>query len=245
MRVHGYIRTSRPPRRSSQHAASSSPLGIESQRAAILERYPDAVLWVDEFCSGRRAQRPALREMLEQVGRGDLVVVVRLDRLARRMRLAMALEYELEDERGARIVSLAGEGTSADGPPDPYAVFVRRVHQAAAELQVAQAARSTSEALAVRKRAGFAATGSPPWGYRVLEGRLVEHEEEQRVLELARAFLARCVSRPVPADLARVLVKAGARNRRGGEITRDTAGRILRQLEREQTNEDAGKRPAK
>jgi hypothetical protein len=53
------------------------------------------------------------------------------------------------------------------------------------------------------------------------------------VLEQARTFLARCVSRPVPADLARVLVKAGARNRRGGPITRDTAGRILRQLEQE------------
>ena len=234
MPTFGYIRTSRPPRRTSRHAASSSPLGIESQRAAILERYPEALLYVDEFRSGRLADRPALGQLLEQVTRGDIVVVVRLDRLARRMRLAMALEYEIEDIRGARIVSLAGEGTCADGVPDPYAVFVRRVHQAAAELQVAQAARTTSEALAVRKRAGFAATGSPPWGYRVLEGKLVPEPAEQAVLEQSRAFLARCVSRPVPADLARVLAKAGARNRRGGPITRDTAGRILRQLEREQ-----------
>lgn len=237
--MHGYIRTSRPPRRSSKHAASSSPLGIESQRAAILERYPDAVLWVDEFQSGRRADRPALRKMLAELVRGDIVVVVRLDRLARRMRLAMALEHDIEDVRGGRIVSLAGEGTAADGTPDPYAVFVRRVHQAAAELQVAQAARTTSEALAVRKRAGFAATGSPPWGYRVLEGRLVPEPAEQAVLEQARAFLSRCVSRPVPADLARVLAKSGARNRRGGPITRDTAGRILRQLERERDEETA------
>ena len=242
MAVHGYIRTSRPPRRSSKHAASSSPLGIESQRAAILERYPGAVLWVDEFCSGRRPHRPALAAMLEQLTRGDIVAVVRLDRLARRMRLAMALEFDIEDVRGARIVSLAGEGTAEDGPPDPYAVFVRRVHQAAAELQVAQAARTTSEALAVRKRAGFAATGSPPWGYRVHEGKLVPEPAEQAVLEQARAFLARCVSRPVPADLARVLAKTGARNRRGGSISRDTAGRILRQLEQE-TNEDTARTP--
>lgn len=244
MAVHGYIRTSRPPRRSSKHAASSSPLGIESQRAAILERYPDAVLWIDEFRSGGRAGRPALGAMLEQIVRGDLVVVVRLDRLARRMRLAMALEHDLEDVRGARIVSLAGEGTSAEGTPDPYAVFVRRVHQAAAELQVAQAARTTSEALAVRKRAGFAATGSPPWGYRVVAGRLVPEPGEQAVLEQARAFLVRCVSRPVPADLARVLAKAGGRNRKGGPITRDTAGRILRQLEREENEGPTGEQPA-
>jgi DNA invertase Pin-like site-specific DNA recombinase len=238
--IHGYIRTSRPPRRTSRHAASASPLGIESQRAAILERYPDAVLWVDEFRSGRQADRPALRSMLEQLVRGDLVAVVRLDRLARGMRLAMSLEYDIEDVRGCRVVSLAGEGTSETGEPDPYGVFVRRVHQAAAELQVAQAARTTREALAVRKRAGFAATGSAPWGYRVVAGKLEPDAAEQSVLEQARTFLARCVSRPVPADLARVLVKAGARNRRGGPITRDTAGRILRQLEQEANGRQGG-----
>lgn len=189
------------------------------------------MLHVDEFVSGRRESRPGLSAMLEQLGRGDLVVVVRLDRLARSMRLAMALEHRIEDVGGARIVSLAGEGTSADGDPDPYAVFVRRVHQAAAELQVAQAARSTSDALAVRRRNGYAATGSPPWGYQLAEGKLVEHPEEQRALELARVFLARCVSSPVPADLARSLNKSGAVNRKGKAITRDTAARIMRQLQ--------------
>ena len=64
--------------------------------------------------------------------------------------------------------------------------------------------------------------------------RLVPDAREQEVLDVARAFLARCVSRPVPADLARVLAKSGARNRKGGAITRDTAGRIMRQLAAEQ-----------
>lgn len=173
--------------------------------------------------------------MVEQLVRGDLVVVVRLDRLARGMRLAMSLEFEIEDVRGARIVSLAGEGTSADGSPDPYAVFVRRVHQAAAELQVAQAARTTREALAVRRRNGYAATGSPPWGYRLESGKLVEEPAEQEALELARVWVARCGATPGPADLARALARAGARNRAGRPIGRDTAGRILRQLA-EQTN---------
>lgn len=228
--VYGYIRTSRAPKRQSRHASSSSPLGIESQRAAILAAYPDAELVVDEFVSGRRVSRPGLSALLARLSRGDLVVVVRLDRLARSMRLAMALEHQVEDVRGARIVSLAGEGTSADGKPDPYAVFVRRVHQAAAELQVAQAARTTSEALAVRRRNGYAATGSPPWGFRLEAGKLVEEPTEQRTLELARAFVSRCGSAPMPADLARVLAKAGATNRKGKPVTRDTAARILRQL---------------
>ena len=236
MAVHGYIRTSKPPKTRSRHGSSSSPLGIESQRAAILAAYPDAVLHVDEFRSGRRATRPALREMVDQLSRADLVVVVRLDRLARSMRLAMALEHEIEDVHGARVVSLAGEGTSADGKPDPYAVFVRRVHMAAAELQVAQAARTTREALAVRRRNGYAATGSPPWGYTVKAGKLVPEQAEQEALAIAREWVSCRVSRPAPADLARVLTKAGARNRKGRPISRDTAGRILRQLEQETTN---------
>lgn len=233
MVVHGYIRTSKPPKKRSRHASSSSPLGIESQRTAIREIYPEAVLHVDEFRSGRRATRPALRGMVEQLARGDLVVVVRLDRLARSMRLAMALEHEIEDQRGARIVSLAGEGTSADGKPDPYAVFVRRVHQAAAELQVAQAARTTREALAVRRSNGYAATGSPPWGYRLQTGKLVPEAAEQKALELARVWVARCGATPAPAELARVLTKAGSKNRKGRPIGRDTAERILRQIEQE------------
>lgn len=174
--------------------------------------------------------------MIEKLARGDLVVVVRLDRLARGMRLAMSLEHEIEDVRGARIVSLAGEGTSADGTPDPYAVFVRRVHQAAAELQVAQAARTTREALAVRRRNGFACTGSPPWGYRLESGKLVEEPAEQEALELARVWVARCGATPGPADLARALARAGARNRAGRPIGRDTAGRILRQLANDTTS---------
>jgi DNA invertase Pin-like site-specific DNA recombinase len=211
---------------------SGSPLGIESQRAAILDAYPDAEIHVDQFCSGRRTNRPALRAMLERLQRGDLVVVVRLDRLARGMRLAMAIEHEVEDVRRARIVSLAGEGTSADGPGDAYAVFVRRVHQATAELQAAQAARTTRDALAVRRRNGLAVTGSPPWGWQLAGDRLVPDAAEQDALELARQFVSRCAAPPVPAELARVLAKAGATNRKGRPITRDTAARILRQLDR-------------
>lgn len=236
--VYGYIRTSRAPKRSSRHQASSSPLGIESQRTAILAAYPSAVLFVDEFVSGRRASRPGLSAMLQRVKRGDLVITTRLDRIARGMRLAMALEHQLEDVVGARLVSLAGEGTSADGKPDPYAVFTRRIHQATAELQAAQAARTTADALAVRKRNGFAATGSPPWGYQLEDGKLVEHPDEQKALQLARTFLARCGSRPVPAELALFLNRAGARNRRGKSITRDTAARIIRMAE--QTNDTTG-----
>ena len=245
MPVYGYIRTSRPPKRTSRHSSSSSPLGIESQRSAILAAYPGAVLHVDEFLSGRRPTRPALRAMVERLARGDLVVVARLDRLARGMRLAMSLEHEIEDVRGARIVSLAGEGTSADGTPDPYGVFVRRVHQAAAELQVAQAARTTREALAVRRRNGYAATGSPPWGYRLEAGKLVEEPAEQEALKLARAWLARCAAAPAPADLARALTRAGARNRAGRPIGRDTAGRILRQLAEQTTTNTPPRRRAK
>jgi DNA invertase Pin-like site-specific DNA recombinase len=84
--------------------------------------------------------------MLDVLEPGDVVAVVRLDRLARDTRLALALELQIEATAGCRIVSLAGEGTSEAGPPDAVAVFNRRVAAAVAELQAHQAAASTAAA---------------------------------------------------------------------------------------------------
>jgi len=178
--------------------------------------------------------------MIQALAPDDLVVVVRLDRLARSFRLAMALELEIEDLAHARLVSLAGEGTSADGPPDPYAVFARRIHWAAAELQAVQAAATTKDALAVRRRAGLPSTGSAPWGWQIRNGKLIRHAGEQKTLTLAREWLNKCRSKPIPGELAGYLTRRGVTNRAGRPITRDTCGRIIAQLQLHAINNAKG-----
>lgn len=200
-------------------------LGVESQRAALLERWPDATLWVDAAKSGRTGNRPALVAMLAELAPGDVVAVTALDRLARCARLAMWLEHELEAVRRCRIVSLAGEGTSETGEPDPYAVFARRVAFAAAELQASQAAAATRAAMAAKRAKGLAA-GCPPFGMHVVDGRLVPNPAE---MDVVRAVLELTTGRPerfTGQELADRLNRAGYRQRGGTVYNRRAARRL-------------------
>jgi len=193
------------------------------------------VIFEDRFKSGRSARRPGLRAMLDRVEPGDVVVVSRLDRLARDSRLQTAIEYEIETTREARLVSLRGEGTSIDGPPDPTSVFLRRVLAAQAELAAAQASAATKSALAVKKAAGVSTNGTARYGYRVEpDGRIVEDDQEQAVVA---AILERTRGRLFAAsgsDLADYLNRRGFRNRAGKPWHRSGIARILRGLQARQ-----------
>jgi DNA invertase Pin-like site-specific DNA recombinase len=232
MAVHAYCRSSQPPKnlRNNPEAAAHTPLGVESQRAALLERFPDASVWVDAARSGRTARRPALRAMLDALQPGDVVAVVRLDRLARDTRLALALELEIEHTRGGRIVSLAGEGTSLNGPPDPVAVFNRRVAAAVAELQAHQAAAATSAAFKIKRARGMATSGVPPYGFRIVDGRLEPDPDEQRVVDAVLAFTGGRPNNTTGGELARYLNARGFTNREGRPFIGMTALRLARRV---------------
>jgi DNA invertase Pin-like site-specific DNA recombinase len=232
MAVHAYCRSSQPPKnlRRNPDGAAHAPLGVESQRAALLERWPDATVWVDAARSGRTGRRPALRAMLDALQPGDVVAVVRLDRLARDTRLAMALELEIETTRGARIVSLAGEGTSEAGPPDPVATFNRRVAAAVAELQAHQAAAATTAAFKVKRERGLATSGQPPFGFRIVDGRLDPDPVEQTVVDAVRQFTRGRPDAVTGPELARYLNARGHVNREGRPWSRVTALSLARRL---------------
>lgn len=239
MKTLGYVRSSQPPkayRDRPPEELSDVPLGIESQRRDILARFPDAVFFEDRFRSGRNARRPGLLSLLDAIAPGDLVVVSRLDRLARDSALAVHLEYEIERVREARLVSLAGEGTSADGPPDPTAVFLRRVLAAQAELQAAQASSSTRAALAVKRAAGRSTNGTAVYGHRVdTDGRIVPDDQEQAVLSAVLSFTRGRLWDASPQEVADYLNRQGFRNRAGRPWGRTGVLRMIRRLSQQET----------
>lgn len=238
MTVHGYTRSSQPPKhlRREPHRAGESPLGVESQRAAILERFPEATIHTDAARSGRNGRRPGLRAMLDALQPGDVVCVVRLDRLARDLRLSLALELEIEHTRGCRLYSLAGEGTALEGPPDPVAVFNRRVAAAVAELQAHQAAQATAAAFAVRRSRGLSTNGSAPFGFMVAEGgRIVANPDEQRVVAEVLRFTRGRLFHATGPELAARLNACGFTNRGGQPWTRTAALRLAQRLLRRGT----------
>ena len=234
--IFGYCRSSRPSKSLRYRPASTdSPLGVSSQQSAILERFPGAQIFTDAARTGRNANRPALREMLAGLRRGDVVVVVRLDRLARDFRLMMALELQIETTSGARLISLAGEGTSLTGPPDPVALFQRRIAAAAAELQAHQSSQSTAAAFKQKRADGFAVNGVARYGHRIGAGGRVEPDElEQRVLEAMRSYCRGRLDLASGSGLARYLNDQQLFTRSGRPWSRINAVRTAhRHAERE------------
>lgn len=239
MKTCGYVRSSQPPKAYRDRPPTDSsdvPLGIESQRRDILARFPDAVFFEDRFRSGRHARRAGLRGLLEALEPGDVVVVTRLDRLARDSALAVHLEFEIERVRESRLVSLAGEGTSIDGPPDPTAVFLRRVLAAQAELQAAQASSSTKAALAVKRAAGRSTNGVASYGNKVgADGLIVPDEAEQKILAAIMTFTRGRLWEASPQEVANFLTRQGHRNRAGRPFDRTGVLRLIRRLKQEHT----------
>lgn len=176
--------------RVSSEEQAHSGLGIEAQLEAIRANVgePDVIIR-DEGFSGGTLDRPGLAELLEVVGKGDTVVVAKLDRLSRGDAFAMAwLEKELVEKAKASILSAAGEGTGDDSP---QGAFMRDIMKAFARFELAMIKQRTSAAVKVkleRKRQAGEKTGGKhaPFGYDVVvvDGvkKLVENADEQAII---------------------------------------------------------------
>lgn len=156
--------------------------GLDAQREATSPA--DRVY--QDVCSGTTPiqDRPGLLAALGALGKGDELVVARRDRLGRDLVLVAILERMVED-RGARIVSAAGEGSDLDGPSG---TLIRTILDAVAQYERALIALRTSAALAARRRAGKRYT-QDVYGFRVnAEGGLDPIPREQEALGKMREY---------------------------------------------------------
>ena len=81
------------------------------------------------------AKRPGLQDALAQLGPDAVLVVYRLDRLARDLELQIRL-FRIVTSAGARIVSTMDEGTiNGPGEDDPDAEFLRNLPGALAQRE--------------------------------------------------------------------------------------------------------------
>ena len=152
MKVIGYVRVS-------TEEQGRSGLGLEAQRAAILARFEDAEI-VREVRSGASvAGRPALRELLSKLERGDTLVVSKLDRLSRSVVDAGKLLADAR-RRGFNIVALDfGLDLST-----PQGELVANVLASVAQWERRMIGQRISEALAVKRADGWR---HPSWGLKV------------------------------------------------------------------------------
>lgn len=142
--------------------------------------------FTDAGISGKRMEtRPGLMSALDAACQGGAALVVySLSRLARSTKDAIEIAARL-DKAGADLVSLTEQidTTTAAGK------MVFRMMAVLVEFERDQIAERTKTALTYKRSQGYKTGGTVPFGYTVDDnGRLVEHEAEQRAITLIRSL---------------------------------------------------------
>lgn len=170
---------------SSAEQVEGTSLATQEERCRA---YAEAAGWSiagvysDEGVSGAKASRPALDRMLAEVraGRVDVVVVWRLDRLGRAMRHLTALLGDLEDAGGTAV-----SVTESFDSSSPSGLLLRDILSSFAAFELASIRERTGAGKRAAALRGFWPGGPPPYGFRVVDRRLVEDPIEAAVIRRA------------------------------------------------------------
>ncbi len=189
-RIIAYLRVS------TQEQAVSG-LGIEAQLEAIRTKVGEPNIVIrDEGFSGGTLDRPGIVKLLEIVGKGDTLILAKLDRLSRADAYAAAwLEREIVGKRKAKIISVAGEGT---GDNSPQSILIKEIMRSFASFELALIKERTSNSVKIKmarkKQAGEKTGGRIPFGYSVAEVEgvkmLVDNPTEQAAIKIMVAMRA-------------------------------------------------------
>lgn len=120
---------------------------LEGQVQSLSDAGADRV--IEETGSGGNRERPALRKLLKGIKRGDVLLVVRIDRLARSVAHLLEVIEELE-RKGAGFRSL---GDPVD-TTTPQGKFTLQILGAVAELERALIRERTMAGLETARKAG-------------------------------------------------------------------------------------------
>lgn len=236
MDVYGYIRRS----------TGKQALTPEAQRDSIrawIARTDGAVLkgTVEDSASGKASDsdddeggfslqvmlehRPNLLLLIQGLKRGDTLLVAKRDRIGRDALLLAMIERTVV-KKGARLVSVAGEGTGTDD--DPSQLLMRRMIDAFAEYERLIIRARTKTVIESKRRRREALGGRVPFGQqKYLEGdrkKLRDDPTEQAVID--RAVVLRSKGMTL-REIAQKLAEEGLSPRKGGNFYPTQIKRML------------------
>lgn len=220
-------------------------LGLEVQEEAITRWCRDhghrlEGIFRDEGVSGtvEGAERPGLGAALAMLedGGADILVVYRLDRLARDLILQETMIERLA-LAGRSIVSVSEPDIAGN---DPTRVLVRQLLGAIAQYErMVITARMKAGRMAKAARGGFA-YGSPRFGWRAEHGELVPNPDEQqavaRIAELHRQGRSL-------REIAAALNEEGHRPKRSERWHPQVVARIVRRFQGPSSSSGASSSP--
>ncbi len=198
--VIGYVRVS-----TTGQAQEGVSLDDQASRITAWAEFhgrPIKMIFIDAGMSGGRADnRPELQKALSACGRGDVMVVYSLSRLARSTTDTLAIARRLE-RQGSDLASLTEqlETTTASGK------MLFRILAVLGEFERDIISERTSAAMRHLKALGRFTGGFRPIGFVVGEGGvLVPREEEQVIMSRARelrlkGLSLRCVAHQLSVE---------------------------------------------
>ncbi|PSH68544.1 resolvase [Phyllobacterium brassicacearum] len=182
MKVFGYVRVS-----TSEQAAKGDSL--ETQKAKILgyammQGWEVSDVFVEAAVSGSvpLADRPQGRRLLGVVGKGDMVITPKLDRMFRSASDALGTLEELKAQgTGLVMIDLGGDVTG-----NGISKLVFTILSAVAENERERIRERIREVKRHLASQGIYGGGKTPYGYDVIDGRLVENTAQQAIIQAMR-----------------------------------------------------------
>ncbi len=176
--------------------------------------------YVDNGYSGRDINRPAYKEMMENIDRWDVLLVMKMDRIHRNSKNFMLMMENL-NEKGKEFVSM----TESLDTSTAMGRFVMDIIQRIAQLESEQIGERVYVGMRQKAKDGKGMLGSPaPYGYEYRNGNFVEVENE---INAVRKIYSMYLNGNSLGDIVSWLNESGAKTKRGGRWSKKTVARIL------------------
>lgn len=204
---------------------------IEAQKEllqdyCLVEGWEVAGVYEDDGFSGRNDKRPAYRRMMSEMDLWDVVVVIKMDRIHRNSRNFMSMMDTLT-KHGKMFVS-SSEALDTTNALGRFVVdMIQRLAQLESEqigertyMGMREKAETLDTVQTGKRTMGF----TPPFGYRLEDGALVEDEDELPIVR--RMFSEYAEGRPMDA-ICYGLNHDGILTRRGNPWNKRNLANIL------------------
>lgn len=223
MKIFAYLRVS-----TDQQIESGA--GLAAQRAACrqwAEKQSDSIseVFVEDGISGSTGleKRPALLRAVSALGKGDILLVAKRDRLGRDVGAVLAIASMVRSKK-AKIVSAAGEGTDGD---DPSSILMCGMFDLIAQFERDIIRDRTKSAMAAKKLKGER-VGHIPFGFQLAEGNRIEpNPAEQDILSQIGALRLTGMS---IRDIAKELNHRRIFNRNGNRWNHESIRNALKKI---------------
>ncbi len=163
--------------------------------------------FADRALSGADEDRPGLWAAIAALERGYVLVVYRLDRLARSVYLSDIIERTV-NKRKATFLSIAGEGTWSDSDED---FLIRKILQALAEYERKVIGARTRAAMLRHQAHGRLMGSIPPYGFKLdpdNSRRIIKNPYERIIINEIKRLDSKGLSlRKIAAELTNLKYK--------------------------------------